>query len=134
VRTAVPLPRLTDGEVRDCAEAFVCDYVSTWRKLVRGELLATQRWLHHHLAETNFRLLHELQLRRGQPSFPDARRVERLVDQPWPARVGVEAGLTTESLAAACDDAAETCRLLVRELVGETWTWPDLTGLRLRGE
>ena len=134
VRATVPPPRLTDDDVRECAEAFVCDYVSTCRKLARGELLATQRWLHHHLAETNFRLLHELQLRRGQTSFPDARRVERLVEQPWPARVGVDAALTVESLRAAGGEAAETCRLLVRELVGETWAWPDLAPLGLGGE
>lgn len=96
----VPVARLDDSAVRLEAEGFVCDYVSTWRKVERGEWIAAQRWLHHQLTETNLRLLHELRLRRGGPSFPDGRRLERLAE-PMTDEVTVRATPEAESLRAA---------------------------------
>ena len=69
-------PRIGDAAARRLADAFVCDYVWTRRKIARGELRAAQRMLHRELAETNYRLLHELKLRRGELTFPEARRIE----------------------------------------------------------
>ena len=74
----VPDPRVGDELARQLAEGFVCDYVWTIRKIDRGELRAAQRMAHRELAETNFRLLHELKLRRGERTFPEARRLERI--------------------------------------------------------
>eukprot|EP01035_Chromulina_nebulosa_P005668 gene5668-7692_t len=78
VATEFPVPRLSDADARGLAEGFVCDFISTRHKIERGEFLAAQRWLHQHLAEVNFQLLHELRQRRGEVSFPDARRIERV--------------------------------------------------------
>jgi hypothetical protein len=119
---------LDDDEVRALAEGFVCDYVSTHRKIARGEYLAAQRWLHVQLAETNFRLAHELRMRRGASSFPDARRLEFLLESNLDA-LTVSAAPDAQSLQAAADKAAATCRMLVRQLVGDAWRWPELPAL-----
>ena len=124
VATGVPPPRLDDVAVCDLADGFVCDYVSTRQKIARGEKAAAQRWLHHSLAETNFRLLHELRLRQGRPSLPDARRLEQVADQETVTSVQIACGPTTESLRAATDASAETLRGLMQKLVGDRWQWP----------
>jgi hypothetical protein len=87
-------------------------------------LIAAQRWLHHQLAEVNFRLLHELRNRARLASFPDSRRIEFLVDDRWRAAVSVEALLGKESLESALAKSAQTFRELMHALVGETWRWP----------
>jgi hypothetical protein len=116
-----PVPRLGDCDVTTIAEGFVCDFISTRKKIERGEFLAAQRWLHHQLAEVNFQLLHELRLRRGETTFPDARRVERLVAD-W-RTVEVSALPTAENLRAATEKSAATLRELMAALVPE-WRWP----------
>lgn len=123
----LPALGIDDSTARSIADGFVCDYLSTRHKIARGELLAAQRWLHHQLAETNFRLLHELRLRRAAPSLPDARRLEFLADPATVSSVAVNAVLTQESLLAATERAAETCRQLMRALVADAWRWPDLS-------
>lgn len=124
-------PRLADADVVELAAGFVADYVSLRRKLERGELLAAQRWLHHQLLETNFRLLHELRQRRRLATFPDARRIELTAEPAQIAAVRISAVLSKDSLRTAADASADACRSLVRELVGEAWRWPRLpSGLR----
>jgi hypothetical protein len=132
VASQVVEPKLSDAALRDLAEAFVCDYVSTQQKLKRGELLAAQRWLHCNLGEANFRLLHELRLRTGEPSFPDARRIENLGDE-WRQAVTISALPEYKSLYGAVECAAHTFRDLMRALVGTRWKWPHLPS-RLRAE
>lgn len=122
----VPDPRLSDAEACRLAERFVCDYVWLQRKIVRGEWLASQRMLHQSLAETNFQLLHELRLRRGEGSFPEARRIERVLPAAELAQVTVVAAPEPAALRAAVEKAAATCRRLMSELVGEVWRWPAL--------
>lgn len=125
--------RLTDEDVVQLADAFCCDYVSTRRKIDRGELLAAERWLHLQLRETNFRLLHELRLRQGQISFPDGRRLEILADpvlQDWVAGTGTG----EKGLRAAVENAANVHRKLVSALLGGAERWPDVTRLGLRTE
>lgn len=121
----VPDPRLGDQEVRNLAEGFVCDAVWTLHKIDRGEWLAAQRMLHRSLAETNLRLLHELRLRHGERSFPEGRRAERILPPAEMARIAVKASPDAESLRAAVEKSAATCRELVRALVGESWHWPE---------
>ncbi len=133
VANRIPKPRLADDAVCGLAEGFVCDYVSTLRKVERGELLAAQRWLHHLLLETNYRLLHELRLRGDGASLPDARRLEFL-DEPRLAEFDIAIELNRGSLFAGAEKSATLCRGLMRELVGERWQWPDLSTLRLRAE
>ena len=123
VAAEIPVPRLSDDEARALAEGFVCDYISTRHKVARGEFLAAQRWLHHQLAEVNFQLLHELRQRRGEPSLPDARRIERLTGDG--RGVEVSALPTGDSLRTATDKAAATLRELIAALV-PGWRWPEV--------
>ncbi len=116
-----PPPRLDNAAVRSLAEGFVCDYVSTRNKIERGEFLAAQRWLHHQLAEVNFQLLHELRQRRGEPSRPDVRRVERLTLDS--RGIEVRAVPTPDGLRLATEKAAATLRELMSQLVPD-WRWP----------
>lgn len=116
-----PVPRLGDAMVRSLAEGFVCDYVSTRNKIERGELLAAQRWLHLQMAEVNFQLLHELRQRRGEPSLPDARRIERFPGAS--RRVEVRALPSAENLRLATEESAAALRELMSEL-GPDWRWP----------
>ena len=133
IASEVPMARLDDAAVRLEADGFVCDYVSTWRKVERGEWIAAQRWLHHQLAEANLRLLHELRLRRGEASFPDGRRLEFLAE-PLADEVKVRAMPEAESLRAALPRCAAAHRRLVAALLGDAWRWPEMSGLRLGGE
>jgi hypothetical protein len=126
VMAEVADPRLGDAEALRRAELFVADYVLVRRNLARGECLAAQRVLHRSLAEINLQLLHEVKLRRGERSFPDARRIERIASAAELASVTVAAGPTVASLEAALQQCATTCQDLMRELVGERWRWPDL--------
>ncbi|MBI5771034.1 MAG: hypothetical protein HZA93_24875 [Verrucomicrobia bacterium] len=116
-------PRLDDTEILAMAEGFVCDYVSTRKKIERGELIAAQRWLHHQLAEVNLQLLHELRQRRGEPTAPDGRRVEQL---NFDSR-GLEIGAlpVKADLRSAVERSAATLRELMAGLVPD-WRWPAL--------
>jgi hypothetical protein len=116
----VPDPRLDDAAVHNLAECFRCDHRWLERKLARGEFVAAQRMLHLGLAETNLRLLHELRLRRGQRSFPEGRRLERVGSRGELEAVTVSARPTRAALRAAARKAAVTCDRLVQELVGST--------------
>lgn len=126
IATEIPPLRLDDDAVRALAEGFVADYVSTRRKIARGELLAAQRWLHVHLAETNFRLAHELLQRNGKTSWPDARRIESLADVDAGKALAIEATVDARSLQAQADKAAQTFRDLMRGLLSDSWRWPEL--------
>ena len=118
--------RLDDRQVCDLANGFVCDYVSAKRKLQRGEMVAVQRWLHVYLAEVNFKLLHEWRQRVGVDSFPDARRVEIVLDLEEMDAIRIVAAPSEASLSSALDKCADTCVDLVRRLVGTKWSWPEL--------
>jgi hypothetical protein len=126
VLAEVPDPRVSDAAACRLADGFVCDYIWTVRKIARGELLAAQRMLHRELAETNFRLFHELRLRGGARSFPEARRIERVAGAAELAAVTVDASAKAPALRAALEKSAKTCRQLARALVGESWRWPDV--------
>ncbi len=117
-------PRLSDEEARALADSFVCDVVWTRRKIERGELIAAQRMLHRTLAEANLRLLHEVKLRRGERSFPEGRRLERVAAAGEVEAAGVSAKRETEALKAEVERCATTMRELMKGLVGEAWRWP----------
>jgi hypothetical protein len=125
--------RLSDEAVYQIAEGFVCDFVSTTRKIQRGEFIAAHRWLYHHLCETNLKLLHELRQRKGMISYPDGRRLEFL-EEPMLVAMQVAASPDASSLTAAAQKAAATFRFLIAELMADAWRWPDLNALVLRGE
>ena len=117
-------PRLSDDDVRNLANSFVCDQSWTLKKIRRGENLAAQRMLHRSLVETNFRLLHELKLREGQRSFPEARRSEFFLSSNELCMITVSTTAEEIALRAAVEKSSSTCRALVRALVGENWIWP----------
>jgi len=119
----VPDPRLDDAEVVSLANGFVCDVVWIQRKLARGELLAAQRMLYQSLAETNYRLLHEARLRRGEPSYPEARRLERVCTPDEVGMMGLEGRLTPEDLSRTTSEARKTLERLMGRLV-PAWKWP----------
>jgi hypothetical protein len=123
IATEFPPARLSNAAARVLAEGFVCDYVSTRHKIGRGEFIAAQRWVHLQLAEVNFQLQHELRQRRGEPSLPDGRRIEKL----WVDTRGlaVNAVPTEESLRAASEKTAVTLRELMAGLDPD-WRWPSL--------
>lgn len=120
----VPDPRLNDAAVVALAEAFYCQWVWIERKIARGEWRAAARMLVREQAETNFRLLHELKLRRGEPTFPDARRVELTASAEELAAISMEIRFERAALEAETEKAAQALRRLVKELVGDRWTWP----------
>jgi len=128
-RVAAEMPgvRLGDAAARALADVAVADWLWIQHKLARGELIAAQHVLHRSLAETNFRLLRELRLRRGQPlpSFGLGRHVERLLSPTELAWVRIDARCEAEALWSATERAAEGLRALMAELVGDTWRWPE---------
>ncbi len=126
IQSNVTAPRLSDDAIRNVADGFVCDYVSTVRKLQRGEFLAAQRWIHHYLAEANFRLAHEMRQRASTLTFPDARRIEQLNDEALQTSLEVRAELTRESLSDAAQKCAQTLQRMVQAMIGAAWTWPCL--------
>jgi hypothetical protein len=134
VATSIPPTRLDDEAIVGIAARFVCDYLSAKQKIDRGELLAAQRWLHHYLAEANFNLLHELRERRDEKSYHVARRIEQVVGERWRRAVTVAALPEPDSLRAAVEVSAQTCRELVAALIGERWHWPKQISSSLRAE
>ena len=128
-RVAAEMPgvRLDDAAVVALADIAVADRLWILQKLERGELAAAQHLLHRSLAETNFRLLRELRLRRGQPlpSFGLGRHVERLLSAEELAWVRVDARCEAGELQRATDQAAAGLQALMRELVGSAWRSPE---------
>lgn len=117
-------PRLSDDDIRDLADGFVCDYVWTNRKLARGELIAAQRMLHRSLAETNMRFFHELKMRRRERTFPEGRRAEMIASEDQLNLIRVSALCDELNLRTALDRSASCCRELVNSLLEDTWSWP----------
>jgi hypothetical protein len=121
---AVPDPRLNDSQVRTLAAGFVFDHTWIKRKIARGEFVAAQRMLHQSLIETNFRLLHELRLRRGQKSFREVRRVEQIASAEELEKIAIETAANKQALQAAIDKTARTITDLANGLLPEGWSWP----------
>lgn len=119
-----PPSRLDNPAVIAAAQCFLCDYMSTFSKIDRGEFIAAQRWLHTQLAEVNFKLYYELRQRLNKPAFPDARRIEALEDECWREALSISAVPDQESLTNAVEKSAVSCCRLVHELVGSQWNWP----------
>lgn len=122
--TSFPAQRLDTDAAIAVAEGFVCDYLSTRNKIERGEFIAAQRWLHHHLVEANLRLLHELAIQRGFHAYPDGRRLEHALPDTLLRLVGSEARPDECSLSIALEQVASSCCTLMGLLVGDKWKWP----------
>jgi hypothetical protein len=126
VRGEVEAGGLDDEAIVQIAEGFVCDYVSTRRKLERGEIIAAQRWLHLQLGEANLALLHELRRRGGLVSFPDGRRVESFLSPNEIRLIAVEANLDIGSMRRALYKSTRAFMELVDGLLQGRWHWPEL--------
>lgn len=107
---------LTDEVVMNLWKGFLCDFKSVVSKIDRGEFRAAQRWIHLSLGETNFVLMHELRRRRHLVSFPDARRIERVMEDDWAERIAIDCRLERRSLLSAAEKCLHTCRLLMESL------------------
>lgn len=118
-------PRLNDEDIQNLADGFVCDHSWTLKKIQRGEHLAAQRMLHRSLAETNFKLLHELKLREGRRTFPEARRSEFVLSESELDMVTISTAAEAPALRDALERCSATCRTLVQALLGGTWRWPE---------
>ncbi len=115
--------RLDDTQVQQLANTALCDALWVLQKLERGELVAAQRILHRSVMETNVVLLHELRTRRSEPTFQQARRVERLVTPGQLATQQVSARLVATELRAATWQALAGLKTLMAELV-PAWSVP----------
>jgi hypothetical protein len=113
----MPGARVDDLEAQNLADVFLCDLLWVLQRLDRGELIATQRVLHRSLAETNFRLLHELRLRRGLASFREARRAERLLSGAELTLVQIDARIEAAELHQAAWQAFDGVVAIMREIV-----------------
>lgn len=118
-------PRLGDDEIRRLANVFVCDYVWARRKLERGELVAAQRMMHRELAETMLALSHELRLRRGEPTYPEGRRIEKLLGSGAASPGAISARLEPGELADASTRLRDAFCGLMDSLVAGSWAWPS---------
>jgi hypothetical protein len=116
--------RLGFTEVARLASIFLCEANSVRVKIARGELVAAQLILHRDLADISFRLLHEARLRRGERSFPDARRVEWVATPSELAAISVSARLDAGEMTVALARSETTLRELMTALTGGRWTWP----------
>jgi len=129
VATQMKGVRLSDGEAVSLANRSLVDLVWIRQKITRGELGAAQHLLHHSLAETNFRLLRELRLRRDEPlpSFGLGRHVEHLLPPTELAWVRIDARCDPVELARAAERSCDGMIALMRLLVPD-WTAPILPG------
>jgi len=131
VAEEMPGVRLSDEEVRNLADVFLCDLLWVLQKIDRGELAAAQHALHRSLAETNFRLLRERRQRRGLPlpSFGLARRVETMLPPDELAWVRVDARSECADLRRAAWAALAGLKALMGQLAPEWRVQPGVDEL-----
>jgi len=127
VATRMSGVRLDDAKITTLADVAALDVLWVWQKIARGEYSAAQHVLHRSLAETNFRLLRELRLRRGQalPSFGLGRRVEALLTPDELSWVTIDARANANELCGATLAAVRGMEALICELEVD-WRLPDL--------
>ncbi len=125
----MPGQRLDDREAARIADVFLCDLLWVFQKIDRGELVAAQRVLHRSLAETNFQLLHEARLRRSQPTFREARRVEKLLSADQLAPIQISSRLEVGELRRASRHAYAGLIELMAQLAPAWAVVPAFAGL-----
>jgi len=117
--------RIDNEEATRLANAFLCDTLWVLQKLHRGELIAAQRVMHRSMMETNAMLLHELRIRKGTPTFQQARRVERLVSPLEVQNLKIDARLELAELRIAAGNLFAGLRRLMIELAPQ-WGVSDI--------
>ncbi len=125
IMTEMPGVRLTDDDARKMADIFLTELLLIFRRLERGEFAAAQYSLHRSLSETNFRLLRELRLRRGQPlpSFGIARHVETSLSPTELEWVRVNSRLERQEISSAAWRSFDGLKALMSGLV-PAWAVP----------
>jgi hypothetical protein len=110
--------RLNDREVRNLADASVCDLLWLLQKAKMGELIAAQHALHLRLSDTNLRLWRELRCRRRLvlPSFGLGRCVERIATEREHSGLRVSARLDLVEIRVAAWKAFECLTALMSQL------------------
>ncbi len=124
VVSEMPGFRLNDDEVRRLADVALCDLLWVLQKLERGEWVAAQRILHRCALETNVVLLHELRMRRGEATFQQARRVEKLMPTEQLASLQISARLDPKELNVATWKILSGLKAVMAQMVPE-WAVPS---------
>jgi hypothetical protein len=129
----LPGVRLADHEIRNLANASICDVFWLFQKVKAGELIAAQHVLHSRVSETNLRLWRELRLRQNIPlqSFGLGRRLERNVSQAERDLFSVSARLVPTELYVAAWRALDCLASLMANLE-PNWSIPPSMAHRLR--
>jgi hypothetical protein len=124
----MPGVRLSNQQLIEAAEVFICDLLWIIQKISDGELAAAQHLIHRSLSETNFRLIRELRLRSGLvlPSFGLGRRVEFILNKQELVLVQIDARLEATSLRQAAWKAFDGFHTMMNTLVPE-WQIPQRT-------
>jgi hypothetical protein len=115
----VPVPGLSDDEVRNLLELARLEHAALGIKLTRGEVLAAQRWLHVQLGAISHRLWTEHRRRAGLPYAHDARRLEWLAPAEDLARLTINSDLSPDALRAAADQVLAATREWGRRMLDE---------------
>ena len=128
----LPGVRLGTCEIRNLANASVCDVLWLSQKIAAGELIAAQHVLHSRVSDTNLRLWRELQIRQTGPlqSFGLGRRLEQNVSESDRRLFTISARLTAADLLCAGTAALRCLKSLMVRLDPE-WTVPQSMAYRL---
>ncbi len=111
--------RVSDSAAAGLAALFLSELLWVFQKIHRGELMAAQLVMHRSLAETNFRLVRELRLRRGDAldSFGLGRHAEATLAGAELDAVRLNARLNRRELTKAAWHSLAGLRHLMCELV-----------------
>lgn len=117
--------RVTDPEIRDLADASVCDVLWIFQKLEQNELIAAQHVLHSKVSDTNLRLWRELRRRQNvsMRSFGLGRRIETLGTESDRRLLRVDARLDLLEMRFAAWKAFESLIEIMTEL-SPNWRVP----------
>lgn len=121
----LPGVRLTDAQLGELANGFLCDLLWVLQKVDRGELVAAQHALHTKLVDVNLRLWRELRRRDGLPlpSFGLGRRVEQIAEPAERRMLQVSALATPHDLTRAAWGSLGTLSALMARLQ-PAWSVP----------
>jgi hypothetical protein len=126
----LPGKRIDEAAAGRLADTFLRDQLRLRQKIERGELVSAQRILHVFLMEIIFKLLHEIRLRQGLPTFGEGRRVEKLLNGEELRYAQVSARLDADELRAAATRTLATLRHYMAELAPR-WSPPANFGALL---
>ena len=128
----LPGVRLSNLEIRNMADASICDILWILQKLKSGELIAAQHVLHSRVSDTNLRLWRELRQRQGLNirSFGLGRGIESSATEPHCALLSLSGTLNVSEIQFNAFRALSALKSLMREMeLG--WQLPPIIESRL---